>query len=426
MWRERIGSTIRVFADGIAFGAWLGRRLRTHWSHLAEETRVRPNFDEVIPRRNTDSTKYDDLWQRYGKPDLLPLWVADMDFRVPDCITRALRRLVDHGIYGYHLKGPKYTQAIVDWWARRHHYAVDPGHILFSPGVVPAISHLVQALTVKGDGIILQPPVYHPFFWAVRVNERRLLENRLREHGGVYSMDFDDLEAKARDAKLLILCNPHNPVGRVWRREELERIAEICLRHNVVILSDEIHNDLVFPPHRHASIAGLSPEVDRITITTHAASKTFNVASLSTAYMLIRDSGLRDAVKRVNEALHVEALNPFGLVATSVAFREGEPWLAALLDYLWGNYQFLRDFLADRLPRVKASPLEGTYLVWLDFRDYGFSNQALKDCMTHRAGLALNDGPMFGPGGEGFQRMNIACPRSVLRQALEQLAAALT
>ena len=385
-----------------------------------------PNFDEVIPRRNTDSCKYDDLQQRYGRPDLLPLWVADMDFRVPDCVTAALRRLVDRGIYGYHLKTAKYTQAIVDWWARRHRYAVDPAHILFSPGVVPAISHLVQALTAKGDAIILQPPVYHPFFWAVRANERRILENRLLEHGGVYSIDFDDLEAKAREAKLLILCNPHNPVGRVWRREELERIAEICLRHHVIILSDEIHNDLVFSPHRHVPIASLSAEVDRITITTHAASKTFNIASLSTAYMLIRNATLRDTVKRALEPLHVEALNPFGLEATAAAFREGEPWLAALLDYLWGNYRFLQDSLAARLPRVTVSPLEGTYLAWLDFRSYGLSHQALKECMIQKARLALNDGPMFGPGGEGFQRMNLACPRAVLGRALDRLGAALT
>jgi cysteine-S-conjugate beta-lyase len=386
---------------------------------------VLPNFDEIIPRRNTDSTKYDDLQQRYGRPDLLPLWVADMDFRVPECVTASLRRLVDHGIYGYHLKTPKYTKAIVDWWARRHAYSVDPAGVFFTPGVVPAISHLLQALTVEGDGIILQPPVYHPFFWAVRVNERRLLENRLVEDNGVYSIDFDDLEAKARTAKLLVLCNPHNPVGRVWRREELERIAGICLRHNVIILSDEIHNDLVFAPHRHVPIAGLSPEVDRITITTHAASKTFNIASLSTAYMMIRDDGLRRALQRVSERLHVEALNPFGLVATVAAFTEGEPWLDALLGYLRGNDRFLSEFLAARLPRVKASPLEGTYLAWLDFRSYGFSSSALKECMIQKAGLALNDGPMFGPGGEGFQRMNLACPRTVLGQALDRLAAAL-
>lgn len=386
---------------------------------------MRPNFDEVIPRRNTDCNKYDDLERRFGRADLLPLWVADMDFRVPDCVTAALARLVGHGIYGYYLKRPCLFQAIVDWWARRHGYAVDPDGILFSPGVVPAISHLIQALTARGDGIILQPPVYHPFFWAVRTNERRLLENRLLERDGEYRIDFDDLEAKACEARMLILCNPHNPVGRVWRREELERIAEICLRHRVIILSDEIHNDLVFPPHRHLPIASLSPEVDRITVTTHAASKTFNLAGLSVAYMLIPDPKLRENYRKASDPLHVEALNPFGLVAAEAAFRDGEPWLAALLEYLWGNYEFLKDFLAKKLPRVKAGPLEGTYLAWLDFRDYGFSPQDLKDRIIQKAGLALNDGPMFGPGGEGFQRMNLACPRVVLGEALERLRPAL-
>jgi cystathionine beta-lyase len=390
-----------------------------------EERSVHPNFDEIIPRRNTDSVKFDDLEARYGRPDLLPLWVADMDFRVPACVTAALRQLVDHGIYGYHLKRPRLLQAIGDWWSRRHGYTPDPAGILFSPGVVPALSHLIQALSAPGDGIILQPPVYHPFFWAVRTNGRRLLENRLLEHNGNYAFDFDDLEAKAREARMLILCSPHNPVGRVWRREELERVAEICLRHRLLILADEIHNDLIFPPHRHTPIASLSPEVDRITVTTHAASKTFNVAGLSVAYMLIRDPALRETYRKASDPLHVEALNPFGLVATEAAFREGEPWLSALQEYLWGNYLFLRDHLARELPRVKVSPLEGTYLAWLDFRDYGLSPKALKDCMIQRAGLALNDGPMFGTGGEGFQRLNLGCPRAVLRDALERLRAAL-
>lgn len=386
---------------------------------------MRPDFDQIIPRRHTDSVKFDDLAARYGQADLLPMWVADMDFRVPGCVTAALQRLVDHGIYGYHLKSPRLLQAIVDWWGRRHGYAVEPADIFFSPGVVPAVSHLVQALTAPGDGVLIQPPVYHPFAWAVRANGRRLLENRLLERDGVYTLDFDDLEAKARQARLLILCNPHNPVGRVWRREELARIAEICLRHRLLILSDEIHNDLILPPHRHLPIAALSPEVDRITVTAHAASKTFNIASLSTAYLLIRDPGLRERFRRVSDPLHVDALNPFGLEATAAAFREGEPWLTALLDYLGGNDRFLREYLAARLPRVTASPLEGTYLAWLDFRKYGLAPQALRACMIEKAGLALNDGPIFGPGGEGFQRMNLACPRQLLGQALDRLRGAL-
>ena len=386
---------------------------------------MRESFDEVIPRAGTDCAKYDDRVKRFGRADVLPLWVADMDFRAPECVREALQPLVDQNLYGYHLKTERYVGAIVSWWARRHGYAVDPASLVFSPGVVPALSHLIQALTAKGDGILVQPPVYHPFAWAVRVNERRLLENPLREEGGEYSIDFEDLERKAREASLLVLCSPHNPVGRVWRRTELERVAEICLRHGLRIISDEIHNDLVYPPFRHIPTASLSPEVARITVTCHAASKTFNLAGLSVAYVMIEGQELRDAFRKVSDILHVEALNPFGLRATEAAFTHGEPWLKALLEYLEGNYQLVRRYLPDHLPRVRLSPLEGTYLVWLDFKRYGFSPQELRECIIEKARLGLNDGPMFGPGGEGFQRMNIACPRAVLGEALDRLKDAL-
>ena len=382
-------------------------------------------FDEIIPRENTDCAKYDDRLKRFGRPDILPMWVADMDFRAPDCVREALQELVEHNLYGYHLKTERYYRAIVDWWVRRHRYTVDPAGIVFSPGVVPALSHLVQALTAKGDGVILQPPVYHPFYWAVEVNERQLVLNPLVERGGEYTIDFDDLETKARQAKLLILCSPHNPVGRVWRREELARAADICLRHGVTILSDEIHNDLVYRPLTHVPMASLSPEVERITVTCHAASKTFNIAGLSTAYIMIPGPELRQAFTRVRDALHVEGLNLFGLRAMEAAFTRGEPWLEALLEYLSGNYRTLRGYCESQLPRVGMSPLEGTYLAWLDFRRYGFSREGLRDHIIQKAGLALSDGPMFGPGGEGFQRMNLACPREVLRQALDRLKAAL-
>jgi len=386
---------------------------------------VRECFDEIIPRAGTDCAKYDDRLKRFGRPDVLPLWVADMDFRAPACVREALQVLVDENLYGYHLKSERYARAIVDWWARRHGHAVDPAGIVFSPGVVAALSHLVQALTAKGDGIIIQPPVYHPFAWAVRANERRLLENPLREQAGEYAMDFDDLERKAREARLLILCSPHNPVGRVWRREELARVADICLRSGVRIIADEIHNDLVYPPHRHVPTAGLSPEVARITVTTHAASKTFNLAGLSVAYVMIEGQELREAFRKVSDILHVEAVNPFGLRAMEAAFTQGESWRKALLEYLEGNSLLVRSYLQEHLPRVALSPLEGTYLVWLDFRRYGFSPQELRECIVEKARLGLNDGPMFGPGGEGFQRMNIACPRAVLREALDRLKTAL-
>jgi cystathionine beta-lyase len=380
-------------------------------------------FDEIIPRENTDCAKYDDRLNRFGRPDILPMWVADMDFRAPDCVREALQELVEHNLYGYHLKTERYYRAIVDWWARRHRYTVDPAGIVFTPGVVPALSHLMQALTAKGDGVILQPPVYHPFFWAVEVNERRLVLNPLVERGGEYAIDFDDLETKARQAKLLILCTPHNPVGRVWRREELARVADICLRHGITILSDEIHNDMVYRPLTHVPMASLSPEVERITVTCHAASKTFNLAGLSTAYVLINGPELRQAYKKGVAPLHVEALNAFGLRAMEAAFTQGEPWLQELLDYLWGNHRVLCSFLEEHLPRVKVSPLEGTYLEWLDFRGWDLDPKALRKFLIEKAHLGLHDGPTFGSGGQGFQRMNIACPRQVLRNALEQLRA---
>ncbi len=381
------------------------------------------NFDEIIPRENTDCSKYDDRLRRFGRDDVQPMWVADMDVRAPTCVRAALLRVVEHGIFGYHLKTEKYYQAIIDWFQRRHHYTIDPQSIFFTPGVVPALSHLVQALTKRGDGIIVQPPVYSPFVWAIEVNDRRALQNHLLETRGEYAIDFDDLEAKARDATMLILCSPHNPVGRVWRREELERIADICLRHDVLILSDEIHNDLVFGAYTHVPIASLSPEVDRITVTCHSASKTFNLAGLSTAHVLINGPELRQAYRKGVEPLHVEALNTFGLRAMEAAFAQGESWLHELLEYLWGNYRALCSFLEENLPRVKASPLEGTYLVWLDFRGWGLDHKILRELIIEKARLGLHDGPTFGPGGQGFQRMNIACPRQVLRKALDQLKA---
>ncbi|HTU03333.1 MAG TPA: PatB family C-S lyase [Candidatus Sulfotelmatobacter sp.] len=382
------------------------------------------DFDEIIPRENTDSVKYDDGLKRFGRADVQPLWVADMDFRAPECVQKVLRETVEHGIYGYQLKTEKYYRAISDWFERRHRYAIDPTHIFFTPGVITALSCLVRALTADGDQIIIQPPVYHPFPVIVQTSNRRLLQNQLREEGNRYSIDFDDLEQKAKEARMLILCSPHNPVGRVWRREELTRIAEICLRHHVLIASDEIHNDLVYPPHRHIAIGSLSPEVDRITVTCHAPSKTFNLPSLSTAYVSIRDPELRQAYQRLATPLHLDAINVFGLRALVAGYTRGEPWLGELLEYLQGNYRLVCDYLGKNLPSVKVSPLEGTYLVWLDFRQYGFSPEKLRAQIIEQAGLGLNDGPTFGPGGEGFQRMNIACPRQKLLQALHRLEVA--
>lgn len=383
------------------------------------------DFDECIPRRGTGSVKHDDLLNRFGRADLQPLWVADMDFRSPECVREALAGLVEHGVYGYALKTEATYRAICEWFERRHAIRVDPAAIVFTPGVVAALNCLVQAFTAPGEGILIQPPVYHPFFSAIRANGRRLLENALIEQDNRYEMDYTDLEAKAREAKVLILCSPHNPVGRVWTRRELERVADICLRHGVLIISDEIHNDLVFSPHRHVAMASLAPEVARITITCHAPSKTFNLPGLSTAYVLIPDEGLRATFRRFMDRLHVDSLNAFGLRAMEAAYTAGEPWLRELLAYLSANARGVQEHLAAWDPRVRVSPLEGTYLMWMDFRRTGMAPDELRDALIERARLALNDGRMFGPGGTGFQRMNIGCPRACLLQGLDRLKTAL-
>jgi cystathionine beta-lyase len=380
-------------------------------------------FDACVPRRGTGSVKYDDLLNRFGREDLQPLWVADMDFRSPECVRQALARLVDHGVYGYALKTEGTYRAICEWFERRHAMGVDPATIIFTPGVVAALNFLIQTFTAPGEAILIQPPVYHPFFSAVRGNERRLVENRLIEQDNRYAIDFTDLEVKARDAKLLIFCSPHNPVGRVWTRPELERVADICLRHGILIVADEIHNDLVFPPHRHVPMASLAPEVARITITCHAPSKTFNLPGLTTAYVLIPDERLRAAFRQFMDRLHVESVNVFGLRAMEAAYTAGEPWLQRLLAYLAGNARCVEEHLR-AWSRVGLSPLEGTYLMWLDFRGHGMPPDALRQALIERAGLALNDGRMFGAGGAGFQRMNIGSPRARLMQALDRLKAA--
>jgi cysteine-S-conjugate beta-lyase len=379
------------------------------------------NFDLKIDRNNTNCLKYDDSLNRFGTNDIMPLWVADMDFRVCPEISERFTQLINHGIYGYHLHAEKYFDAIINWLNTRHQVKVERNDIFFTPGVVPAISYLIQAFTVKGDGVLVQSPVYYPFFSVVKQNERQLFINQLVEKDNKYTIDFDDFENKAKHAKMFILCSPHNPVGRVWTRDELQKMCEICLKYNVLIVSDEIHNDLVFERSKHIATSTLSSEIENITITCHSASKTFNLAALSTAYTIIRNPKLRTTFKRYYSNLHADALNIFGLEAMTTAFTQGQQWYAELLQYLWGNYQFLVSYINKNLPQIKVTPLEATYLVWLDFRAYNLSDAELKKLVIENAKLGLNDGPTFGIGGSGFQRINIACPREFLRKALDRL-----
>ncbi len=379
------------------------------------------NFDLAIERSGTNCVKYDLRRQIFGREDVIPMWVADMDFAVPPFVAEAIRLRAQHPVYGYSIIPETYYEAILSWQSRRHGWTIQKESVLFSPGVVTGLNMIVQAFTEPGDKIIVQPPVYFPFFSCVENNGRTLVVNRLAEDRGVYSIDFDDLERKMKEgARMLILCNPHNPVSRCWTREELEWVGRKCLEYGILVVSDEIHCDLVFSPHRHIPMATLSPEIEKITVTCIAPSKTFNLAGLFTSSIIITDEDLRRRFKTSAERIHLSP-NIFGIVAAEAAYREGDQWLAELMGYLEGNIRKVGEFLARSMPGVTFSPPEATYMLWLDFRTLGLGDEELKDRLINEAGLGLVDGRIFGAGGAGFQRMNIGCPAAVVETALERL-----
>jgi cystathionine beta-lyase len=380
------------------------------------------NFDEIIERRGTDSVKWN-TGMIFNEPEALPLWVADMDFRAPQPVVDALVERAVHGVFGYISRSDSFCQAIIDWAGRRHGWRIEQPWIVTSPGVVPALSLAVQALTLPGDKVIIQPPVYMPFLSIVPDNGRQLLLNPLKVENGRYEMDYAGLEQKMQDrrARMLILCNPHNPVGRVWHEDELRRLGDLCLKYKILLLSDEIHADVVFPGHRHIPIASLSPEFGANAITFMAPSKTFNIAGLTSSFAVISEPRLREQFTLFQNNLHISANNIFGVRALEAAYTCGEEWLDQLLEYLEGNLDFMLDFLRRRIPRLKAHKPEGTYLVWLDCRALGLPQQDLCGFFARKAKVGLNDGATFGTGGEGFMRVNVACPRATLRQALEQI-----
>lgn len=384
------------------------------------------DFDRVINRKGTHSFKYDGLEKVFGTNDVLPMWVADMDFAVPPAVSEAIRRRAEHPIYGYTFRPDAYYASIVNWMNKRHGWNIEKEWIQYSPGVVPVLNMVVQGITQPGDGVILQSPVYHPFFHAVNLNHRRLLNNRLKEsENGTYVFDFDDLAEKAKEAKLLLLSNPHNPVGRSWNEEELRTLGEICAANDVLIVSDEIHADLTLPGYHHTPLARLSEEIAAHTITCMAPSKTFNLAGLSTSSVIISNSEKRKRFKEVIESLHLGMGNLFGMEASIAAYNHGEEWLDALLEYIRGNVDYARTFLAEKMPEVTLSPVEATYLLWLDFRRTGMGAEELKQFMTEEAKVGGNDGAMYGPGGEGFVRLNVACPRKIVEEAFERIYKAL-
>jgi cystathionine beta-lyase len=380
------------------------------------------DFDRVIERRGTDSVKYDILQPLFGKEDLLPMWVADMDFAVPDFVRDAVIQRAEHSIYGYTVRPGRYNESIAGWVSRRHGWNVDPANIDFSPGVVPALVLCVLAYTEPGERILVQSPVYFPFFSSIENHGRELVNNQLVDNEGVYSMDFDDLEEKFRSGiKMMMLCHPHNPVGRAWTMEELQKLAALAIQYDVLILSDEIHSDLLLFGNRHIPLASLGKEIASRTITCIAPSKTFNLAGLHTSAVIIEDPVLKEKYKKILDEIHIGGGNIFGFVALEAAYNHGDAWLEQLLEYLEGNFLLVRDFLEQHLPGIRVSPLEATYLAWINFEMLGLDDKELMKLMVQEAGLALVDGPRFGAGGSQYLRMNIAAPRSVINMALNQM-----
>ena len=384
------------------------------------------DFDAAPERRGTGSVKWDLVGTLFGRDDLLPLWVADMDFPSPQPVIEAIAGRARHGVFGYAACTDTYHAAVIRWLGSRHGLAVRKDWIVFCPGVVPALTMAIQAFTQPGDGVIVQQPVYYPFMRSVTANGRRIINNPLRLAAGRYEMDFDDLGLKAREhgTKLLILCSPHNPVGRVWTRPELERLGAICLENGITVVADEIHADLVLLGFVHTPFATLSEECLQASITCTSPSKTFNLAGLHTAQALIADPEKREAFSQALVRSGLQWPSVFATVALEAAYESGGPWLSQLLVYLKENLEFLKNFIAGRLPQVKVIEPEATYLVWLDFRGLGLGWRELKQLMQHEARVALDEGHIFGDEGRGFERINIACPRSILRECLERIARA--
>jgi len=385
------------------------------------------NFDEIIDRRNTNSEKYDFAIER-GKPaDVLPLWVADMDFRAPEEVLEALHGAIDHGIFGYSEVKSEYYRAIASWFTRFFQWTPREEWLIKTPGVVFAINAAIRGLTQENDAIMIQTPVYYPFTNSVKANHRKLVINELSYQNQHYEMDMDDFEKKVVEnhVKMFIMCSPHNPVGRVWTRKELEKVAGVCVKHDVIVVSDEIHCDFTYEGHPHTVFASISEEAANLSVICTAPSKTFNLAGLQTSNIFIPNAAMR---KKVSDAVFYgtgyDEINCLGLVACKAAYEKGDRWLGELKEYLKGNLDFVRNFLEEKLPMIHLVEPEGTYLIWLDCSGLGLSDETLEDLMVNKAKLWLDAGSMFGTQTGQFERINMTCPRSVLQKALEQLETA--
>lgn len=386
------------------------------------------DFDKVIDRRGTNSEKFDGAKQMGYPEDVLPLWVADMDFQAPPCVAQALAKAVDHGIYGYSFSGDGYWEAVRAWMDRHFGWQVERDWLIETPGVVFALSAAVRAATTPGDAVLVQPPVYYPFYAVVQRNGRQLVESPLHYENGRYTIDFADMEAKITEnhVKLYILCSPHNPVCRVWTVEELRRLGEICQKHGVTVISDEIHCDFAFPEHPHTPFVKAYPEMAEHTIICTAPSKSFNLAGLQVSNIFVPGEDLRSKFRKEMDTVCYHGVNSLGAIACQAAYEGGGEWLEACKVYMRENLSYVRRFLAENLPKIRLVEPEGTYFAWLDCSGLGLTAEELDHIIVHKAKLWLDTGAIFGECAAQFQRVVLACPRVTLEKAMEQLKEALT
>lgn len=387
------------------------------------------NFDEIIDRSGTNSSKWEPevLKELFGEPDLMPFWVADMDFKVAEPIVEAIVKAAQHGIYGYSNRPASYYQAIIDWTERRFGWKLEKEWIEYTPGIVPAVNYAIQAFCMPGDNVLIQQPVYYPFANAINNNGCHVVSNDLIFDGEKYNMDIKDLEEKLKDPKttMMILCSPHNPVSRIWSREELKKVAQLCLENEVLLISDEIHNDLVFSGYKHTIFGLVGDEYLNNLIVCTAPSKTFNMAGMQSSNVIIPNPSLMRRFRRVLERNSIGSQNPLSIVSLEAAYKHGEEWLEQLLEYLEGNIKFIDEYLKNNIPKARMIKPQATYLAWIDFSAYVDEGSKIEELMAKKGKIAMDGGTWFGSQGAGFMRLNFACPRELLRQGLDRMKLAI-
>ncbi len=383
------------------------------------------NFDEVIDRNGNRAAKYDERIKKFGTADVIPLWVADMDFKTAQPIIDGLKAKAEEGIWGYTSRPDSYFEAILNWQERRNGWKIDKSLVSWSLGVVPALSAIVKIFSQPGDKVMIQTPVYSEFYDVTEAWGRQVVENQLVEKDGVWTVDFEDFEKKAKEVKIFLLCSPHNPLGIVWTREQLQKMAEICIANNVLMVSDEIHSDLIFHGKKHIPTATVTEEIGKHIISCISGTKTFNLAGLQASTTIFPNAEIKNKFDTFWMNMDIHRNNAFSSVAMEIAFNQGEEWLEQLLEYLDGNFEFIRSYCAENIPQIKPNIPDATYLVWLDCRALGMDNETLRKFMIEKAGLGLNEGYTFGRSLSGYMRLNAACPRSVLEKALGQLKSAI-